>query len=41
METTMDNRKIEAFRGGLKGDAYAPGDEGYGAASAAWNLNAR
>jgi hypothetical protein len=41
METiNIDALKLEALRAGLKGAAYVPGDEGYDAARAAWNLNA-
>ena len=41
METiNIDAPKLEALRAGLKGAAYVPGDEGYDAARAAWNLNA-
>lgn len=34
------HRQLEAFRTGLRGDAYAPGESGYDEARSAWNLNA-
>ena len=40
METTLGGSALEALKGGLKGDAYTPGDGGYDEARAAWNLNA-
>ncbi len=40
METIIDGSTLEAFRAGLRGSAYAPGDEGYDEARKAWNLNA-
>ncbi|MBA3794947.1 MAG: FAD-binding oxidoreductase [Rubrobacter sp.] len=40
MEKTISGSALEVLKGGLKGDAYAPGDEGYDEACAAWNLNA-
>src|SRR3712207_9537287 len=40
METIIDDSALEAFRAGLRGAAYAPGDEGYDEARSAWNLNA-
>ena len=41
-ETIMIGRaELETLRAGLRGDAYAPGDEGYDEARSAWNLNAR
>src|SRR5919107_905138 len=40
METIIDGSTLEAFRGGLRGTAYAPGEEGYDEARMAWNLNA-
>ena len=41
METTnRDVLEFEALRAGLRGTAYAPGDEGYDGARSAWNLNA-
>ena len=40
METIIGDSALEAFRAGLRGAAYAPGDEGYDEARSAWNLNA-
>ncbi len=40
METIIDSSTLEAFRGGLRGAAYAPVEEGYDEARKAWNLNA-
>jgi hypothetical protein len=40
METIIDGSTLEAFRAGLRGTAYAPGEEGYDEARKAWNLNA-
>jgi hypothetical protein len=40
METIIDGSTLEAFRAGLRGSAYAPGEEGYDEARKAWNLNA-
>ncbi|HVF01112.1 MAG TPA: FAD-binding oxidoreductase [Rubrobacteraceae bacterium] len=40
METiSIDTLKLEALRASLRGAAYAPGDEGYDGARAAWRLN--
>ncbi|MDQ3926830.1 MAG: FAD-binding oxidoreductase [Actinomycetota bacterium] len=41
METiNIDNLELKALRAGLRGTAYAPGDEGYDGARSAWNLAA-
>ncbi len=40
METTIGDSALEEIRANLKGDAFAPGDEGYEEARTAWNLNA-
>ncbi len=40
METIIDGSTLEAFRAGLRGTAYAPGEEGYDEARKTWNLNA-
>jgi hypothetical protein len=40
VETIIDGSTLEAFRGGLRGAAYAPVEEGYDEARKAWNLNA-
>ena len=40
METTIAGPMLEAFKGGLKGDAYVPGEGDYDEARSAWNLNA-
>ncbi|MFL5990588.1 MAG: FAD-binding oxidoreductase [Rubrobacteraceae bacterium] len=40
METITSGFEIESFRDRLRGDAFAPGDEGYDGARAAWNLDA-
>ena len=40
METIINGSTLEAFRGGLRGTAFAPGEEGYDEARMAWNLNA-
>jgi len=40
VETIIDGSVLEGFRAALRGDAYAPGEEGYEEARAAWNLNA-
>lgn len=41
VEAGVGGERLEALRAHLRGDAYAPGDEGYDGARAAWNLNAR
>jgi hypothetical protein len=41
VETITGGTGLEAFRAGLRGDAYAPGEEGYDEARSAFNLNAR
>jgi FAD/FMN-containing dehydrogenase len=41
METIIGGAALAELRSGLKGDVYAPGDEGYDQGRAAWNLNAR
>ncbi len=38
METIIDSSTLEAFRVGLRGAAYAPGEQGYDEARKAWNL---
>jgi hypothetical protein len=40
MDTVIDGSTLDAFRAGLRGAAYAPGEEGYDEARKAWNLNA-
>jgi hypothetical protein len=40
METIVDRSTLEVLRAGLRGTAYAPGEEGYDEARKAWNLNA-
>jgi FAD/FMN-containing dehydrogenase len=40
VETITSSFEIEGFRARLRGDAFAPGDEGYDGARAAWNLEA-
>jgi hypothetical protein len=40
VDTIIDLSTLEGFRAGLRGDAYAPGEEGYDEARKAWNLNA-
>src|SRR5918911_5157993 len=40
METVIQGSTLEALRAGLRGAAYAPGEEGYEEASRAWNLAA-
>ncbi len=40
METVIQGSTLETLRAGLRGTAYAPGEEGYDAASQAWNLAA-
>ena len=40
METHIEDSELEAFRGGLRGVAYAPGEEGYDEGRRAFNLNA-
>ncbi len=40
METIIDRSTLEELRAGLRGPAYAPGEEGYDEARKAWNLNA-
>jgi len=40
METTIDRSALEELRAGLRGDAHAPGEEGYDAGRRAFNLNA-
>jgi FAD/FMN-containing dehydrogenase len=40
METIIQGSTLETLRAGLRGTAYAPGEEGYEEASRAWNLNA-
>ncbi len=40
MGTTIGGSTLEDFRTSLRGAAYAPGEEGYDEAPAAWNLNA-
>ncbi len=40
METVIEGSTLDALRAGLRGAAYAPGDEGYDEARQAWNLNA-
>ena len=41
MERNIEGSALEAFRGGLRGVAYAPGEEGYDEGKQAFNLNAR
>jgi hypothetical protein len=41
METVIQGSTLETLRAGLRGTAYAPGEEGYEEASRAWNLNAQ
>ena len=40
LEALIEGSTLEALRAGLRGAAYAPGDEGYDEARQAWNLNA-
>ena len=40
MEMMIQGSTLEALRAGLRGTAYAAGEEGYDEASRAWNLNA-
>jgi hypothetical protein len=40
METSIDRSTLEELRAGLRGDVYAPGEQGYDEARKAWNLNA-
>ena len=40
METIKSTSHLQALRAGVKGAVYAPGEEGYDEARAAWNLNA-
>jgi hypothetical protein len=40
VETIIDRSTLEELRAGLRGAAYAPGEEGYDEARKAWNLNA-
>jgi hypothetical protein len=40
MDTVIDGSTLDAFRAGLRGAAYAPGEEGYDEVRKAWNLNA-
>ena len=40
MEPIIDGSALEAFRGGLRGTAYAPAEEGYDKGRQAFNLNA-
>ena len=40
METNIESSILEALRGGLRGAAYAPGEEGYEEGRRAFNLNA-
>src|SRR3712207_5085281 len=40
MDTVIDGLNLDAFRTGLRGVAYAPGEEGYDESRKAWNLNA-
>ena len=40
METVIEGSTLEALRAGLRGAAYAPGDEGYDEGRRAFNLNA-
>ena len=41
LEAVIEGSTLEALRAGLRGAAYAPGDDGYDEARQAWNLNAR
>ena len=40
MGTIGSSSTLEVLRAGLRGDVYAPGEEGYDGARTAWNLNA-
>jgi hypothetical protein len=40
METVIQGSTLQTLRAGLRGTAYAPGEEGYEEASRAWNLAA-
>ncbi len=40
METIIDRSTLEKLRAGLRGAAYAPGEEGYDEGRQAYNLNA-
>jgi hypothetical protein len=40
METIIASSTLDAFRAGLRGASYAPGEAGYDEARKAWNLNA-
>ncbi|MDP8947695.1 MAG: hypothetical protein M3N09_06290 [Actinomycetota bacterium] len=39
-ETNIEGSVLDALRGGLRGAAYAPGEEGYEEGRRAFNLNA-
>ena len=39
MEAAIQGTTLEALRTGLRGNAHAPGEDGYEEASRAWNLN--
>jgi FAD binding domain/Berberine and berberine like len=41
VETMSGGKELDAFRVGLRGAAYAPGEEGYDEARSAWNLSVR
>jgi hypothetical protein len=40
VETLIDRSTLEGLRAGLRGAAYAPGEEGYDEGRQAYNLNA-
>ena len=40
METIGQHSTLETLKAGLRGTAYAAGEDGYDEASRAWNLNA-
>ena len=40
MQMIIDRLVLEELRRGLRGIAYAPGEDGYDEARTAWNLNA-
>src|ERR687886_3027057 len=40
MDSVIDGSTLDAFRAGLRGAAYSPGEDGYDEARRAWNLNA-
>jgi hypothetical protein len=40
VETIIDGSALEAFCAGLRGSAYAPGEEGFDEGRQAFNLNA-